>query len=297
MEAEKKRLNRVELTVLVCDRSTYNNNLWSQFGLAILMDFSWNDESSRRVLFDTGWTAEPLLHNMDCLGVSIESIDTVFLSHSHYDHTGGLSRLLDLENARFQIVAHPDIKRPVFSTRHEFHYIGLDPSEFDKLPQSRLVLTEVPLEVHPGVWITGTIPRRTDFEKPEKGVYVLDKGKLLPDPEWDDISMAVDLGEEGLFVVTGCSHAGIINIIQACQEVTGRQVIYGVIGGLHLIDLEEEVKVKTIEMLTKLDVRNLWTGHCTGWDAEVRLQKAIGEKCRRFHTGDKLSITLEGRSK
>jgi len=295
MDPERKSLKRVELTVLVCDRSTYNNDLWSQFGLAVLVDFQWNDDSARRVLFDTGWTAEPLLHNMDCLGITLDSVDTLFLSHAHYDHTGGLPRLLDHEGARFQLVAHPDITRPVFSKRREFHYIGLEPSDLDKLPQSRRVLTEDPLEVHPRVWATGTIPRRSEFEKPEKGVYVLDNGKFVPDPEWDDLSMVVDLGEEGIFIVSGCSHAGIVNIIRACQDITGKQTIYGVIGGLHLIDLEEEVKVKTIEALAALDMRHLWTGHCTGLEAELRLQKALGEKCSMFYTGDKITITPGGK--
>ena len=292
MEPEKKNLHRVELTVLVSDRSTYNNDLWSQFGLAILVDFSWNDGSQRRVLFDTGWTADPLLHNMDRLGIGLGSIDTVILSHSHYDHTGGLPRLLNHEEACFQVVAHPDITRPVFSKRGEFHYIGVEPSDFDKIPQARRVLTEAPLEIYPRVWVSGTIPRRSEFEKPEKGVYVLDKGKFVPDSEWDDMSMAVDLGDKGIFIVSGCSHAGIVNIIHACQEITEKQTIYGVIGGLHLIDLDEEVKVKTIEALAALDMRHLWTGHCTGLEAELRLQKALGEKCKMFYTGDKITVTL-----
>jgi len=293
-EIDKENPIGVEITILVCDRSPYVNALWSQFGLSMLIECRWSGEMIRRILFDTGWTAEPVLHNMEALGVTMESIDALVLSHSHYDHTGGLAGILEAEGARFQVVAHTEITRPVFSTRRKgVHYIGLDPGDLGRLPQSRLLLIKEPLELFPGVWVSGTIPRRTDFEKPETGVYVLKEGEFVPDPELDDMAIVLNMGRKGIVVVTGCCHAGIVNTIKAAREITGNPTVYGVIGGLHLIDLGEEVRKKTIESLSEFSIGHIWSGHCTGWDAEIMLQESFGERSSRFYTGDRITIPVQ----
>jgi len=278
--------------VLVCDRSRYDNALWSQFGLSILIDCHWTNRDMQRILFDTGWNAEPLLHNMKVLGITIDSIDTGILSHAHYDHTGGLPHLLGMKAARFQVVAHKEITRPVFQTHSgTLRYIGLEPANLWRLSQSRLILIEAPVELCPGVWVSGTIPRRTDFEKPEKDVVVLRDGQFSPDPERDDMAIVLDMGTHGIVVVTGCCHAGVVNTVKAAQEITENNVLYGLFGGFHLIDKPNDVINKTVGFLRERNVSRIWSGHCTGWEAETVLDAAFRAHYKRFYTGDKITIT------
>jgi len=289
---QKPELETLELVVLVCDRSRYLNDLWSQFGLSILVDCWWTNGSTKRLLFDTGWAAEPLLHNMDKLGVGLETIDTLVLSHCHYDHTGGLERLLTSEQARFNVVAHADITRPVYSGRSYLRYIGLDSPSFDELGAPRRLLVREPTQLGAGVMVTGTIPRVTEFEKPEEGVYVLKDGELRPDPELDDMALVFDVKDEGLVVLTGCSHAGVINTMRHAVQQTQKEHLRALVGGFHLVDLPDHVRRSTVHALSDFDLDEIWSGHCTGWAAEVMIHKVYGERHHRFYTGDRMTFGI-----
>lgn len=282
----KPIIEKLELKVLICDRSKYINNLWSQFGLSILVDCYWEDGEKRRILFDTGWESETLLHNMRKMDIRVESIDALVLSHCHYDHTGGLTELINNPNAKFKLIAHKDIIRPVYSMKPEIHYIGIDNKLISELPRERLMLLADATEIYNGIWITGTIPRITNFEKPEEDVYVLEDGKLVEDPEKDDMALAVDFGQAGIVVVSGCSHAGIVNTLYQSMSITSNKRILGVVGGFHLIDISQEVRDRTIEEMDKLAIERIWSGHCTGHEAEQLLRDRFGKRHDMFYTGD-----------
>lgn len=284
----KPVIERLELRVLVCDRSKYINDLWSQFGLSILADCYWDDGQKRRILFDTGWESEPLLHNMQKLDISTDSIDALVLSHCHYDHTGGLKQLAGNKKDRYKLIAHKDIVRPVYSLKPEIHYIGIEDKLILELPRDRLMLVSEAAEIYNGIWVTGTIPRVTDFEKPEEDVYVLEEGQFIEDMEEDDMALVFDFGKEGLVVLSGCSHAGIVNTLYHSMKITDNKKIKGVVGGFHLIDLSEEVRSRTIEELGKLDIEKICSGHCTGFEAEHLLREKFNRKHEMFYTGDSI---------
>ncbi len=282
-------LEKIKVRILLCDRSRYTNDLWSQFGLSMLVDVYYQDKGLKRILFDTGWSSEPLLHNMEELNISPASIDMLVLSHCHYDHTGGLEGVLDLLDD-FQLIAHREIMRPVYSDEPDLHYIGLEPELINNLTREEKILVENPLQILPQVWVSGTIQRKTSFEKPEKGVYILKEGNLVPDPERDDMALYIDTGKGGMVVITGCSHAGVINTIYQGQSITGNEKVRSLIGGFHLIDLESEVRNKTISSLTEIDIEHIWSGHCTGWRAERMIEDNFKDRHTRFFTGDEILI-------
>lgn len=283
---------KTEVRILVCDRSPYSNSLWSQFGLSMALDTFFDDNTFRRTLFDTGWSYPPLQNNLKELGIKISSIDWLALSHSHYDHTGGLEDILKESEGRFSVIAHPEITRRVYSQRKSLKYIGMEPSLFERLPQNRLFLVSEPTEFLPGVWFSGTIPRITPFEKPEWGVSVLEKGILVPDPENDDASIFIDLPSEGVIVLTGCCHAGLINTLEAARNLFGNRPIAAVIGGFHLIDQEEEVRIRTVDNLANYPNIRVWSGHCTGEAGESMLKAKLGGRFAPFYTGDLISFGL-----
>ncbi|MFO8059438.1 MAG: MBL fold metallo-hydrolase, partial [Bacillota bacterium] len=215
-------LKTVTVTVVVCDRCRYGGRLVSQFGLSLLADCSWEDGRGRRILFDTGSDGQVLLRNLDELGVPVDSIDLVVLSHAHYDHTGGLEGLVRAEGARFQLVAHSEITRRVFSQSFGLRFIGVDVQILSEIPPHRLLLIEEAARIFPDVWTTGTIPRWCEFEQPGEDVHVLtDEGALIPDREMDDMALLFRVGGDRLVILTGCSHAGIINTVERAVEVGG----------------------------------------------------------------------------
>ncbi len=283
---ERDVLIGATVTVVVSDRSRYDTRLYSQFGLSLLVDCTWSQGAAKRILFDTGWDGELLLRNLCELNVSPGSIDTVVLSHAHYDHTGGLGSLIAAEGARFTLVAHPDVTRPVYSTRRGLRYIGLDTGALGDLPDSRVCLISEQVEVYPGVFTTGTIKRQTTFEASEENVYVLSDGELIPDEELDDMALVLDVAGCGLVLLTGCSHAGVVNTVEHVLSTHRGAGLATLMGGFHLLDKPHDTQQKTVESLARLEDLTVLSGHCTGWHSERLLSDAFGRRWTAFYTGD-----------
>jgi 7,8-dihydropterin-6-yl-methyl-4-(beta-D-ribofuranosyl)aminobenzene 5'-phosphate synthase len=150
---------------------------------------------------------------------------------------------------------------------------------------AQLAFIKEPFPLMEGVLSTGEVERVTDFEGRGIGTYNLEGGKLVPDSLVDDMSIIVNLKEKGLFIVTGCSHAGIVNILEHSKKITGINKIFGVIGGLHLVKADDEVIAKTIDRLERLNPSVLIPGHCTGQKAQYRLWERFGDRYRAMHSG------------
>jgi len=276
----------VQASIVVAERSRYLNAMWSEFGLSMLLECGYESGETRTILFDTSTSGELLLRNLKALNTPVESIDYVVLSHAHYDHTGGLADLIEAEGSRFVLIAHPEILRPVYSVRRGLKFIGLEPEVLCMLPESRLLLAENSFEIIPKVAFSGTIRRQTDFEQPEVGVYTKQHGRFVEDPELDDVALVITLSEEEIAVVTGCSHAGVINTLLHAQQISGRQRVRTLAGGFHLVDLEQHVRDKTVDILEQINPESIYSGHCTGQNAERMLSSRFGERYTAFYTGD-----------
>lgn len=283
---ERPQLTDLTVTILVSDRTRFSSSLWSEHGLAMVIDCRWEDSHAARLLYDTGRSGDLLLRNMNEAGISPDSIDLVFLSHCHNDHTGGLRTLLSETPAQPTVLAHPSIRRPLYRIGRGVRYGGADTRTWDEIAPERLVLLREAAEIWPRVHVTGSIPRRTEFEEPRKGSAVLRDGRLIPDDDPDDMALVFDLGAEGVVIVTGCSHAGIVNTVAHARDMVGGSRIHAVLGGLHLIGAEGEKISKTIQGLQEVNPAELHTGHCTGDLAESVMAEAFGERLIPFSTGD-----------
>ncbi len=245
--------------------------IWAEHGLSY-----WVDNGRARVLFDTGASGDVLMNNVRRMGLELSSADAIVLSHGHHDHVGGLEAALKALPPEAPIYMHPDAQRPKHSGRPGQARRSDSPFFMaDRFGEGRKVVrSRQPLELAPGIWMTGQVPRRYDIED-TGGRFFIDSELSQPDPIPDDQALFLP-GAAGTTVILGCAHAGIINTLEYVQELSGGAPIACVIGGTHLEKASEERIEWTIEKLRCLKVREIHPCHCTGMEASLRLSKAIG---------------------
>jgi 7,8-dihydropterin-6-yl-methyl-4-(beta-D-ribofuranosyl)aminobenzene 5'-phosphate synthase len=286
-------LDSLRITVLAEDSVLYESPYLGQHGVSFLLEGA-SGVNTKSILVDVGQNSEALLNNMQTMGISPSTIDAIVLTHCHYDHTQGIARMLrETGKKDVRVIAHPSIFRLHFVSQPYPRQVGIMPgdskADIEKAGGS-LSLTKEPFIIMPGVMTTGEVRRRTEFEKAALGLKTIENGRVVDDLMLDDISVIANVKDKGLVIMTGCSHAGIINIVNQAIEVTGGHKIEGIIGGLHLIESSDTVIKRTVEEFTKLNVAWVSAGHCTGFKAQVELYHAFGERFLPLHTGMKFQI-------
>ncbi len=259
----------VKITVLSENTVGLPNGLIGEWGLALLVE-----TAGTKILFDTGERGN-LLANAAALGINLREVDALVMSHGHYDHTGGMRDFLRLRG-RVPVYVHPDFFALHYGAPPREHYIGVPfrRKELESLGAD-FIFEQEPQQIAPGLWVSGEVPRRTSFEKGDSRLFCLENGHRVPDPFRDDMSLYC-VTEEGVVVILGCAHAGVVNIVEHARQVTGVDRIYGIIGGTHLGPAPKEQQEATIAYLQNLDLKFLAANHCTGLPVMARLAAIFG---------------------
>jgi 7,8-dihydropterin-6-yl-methyl-4-(beta-D-ribofuranosyl)aminobenzene 5'-phosphate synthase len=273
------------ITTLVED-TTSGTGLFGEHGLSL-----WVEYGDQGVLFDTGQTGL-LLENAKLLGANVAKIDAIVLSHGHYDHTGGLAAVLDIA-PRAMVHTHPAALWPKFGRKGtETRAIGMSDSTKEVVlahaQDERVVWTEEPTEVMPGLFATGQIPRNTDFEDVGGAFFVdekCEKADILP----DDQAVYFDT-PKGLVVLLGCSHAGVVNTLDYIAKLSGHKHIDSVVGGMHLLSASQDRIERTVNVFRKYNVQNIGFGHCTGANAAQEIRNAFPDRCFTCSTGSRVRL-------
>ena len=285
---KKHRLKRLKITVIAEDSVGYDTPYLGQHGISFLLTAE-RDGVVKNILVDVAQDSAALIENINRMQIAISCIDAVVLTHCHYDHTRGIAKILrEIGGKDIPVIAHPDIFRTHFISDPYLRSIGImdgDRREDIESSGGILYLAGNALEIIPGLISTGEVERITDFEEVGMSLFTIENGQVKGDLMKDDISVVANVRGKGLVIVTGCSHAGIVNIIQQSIKLTGTKKIHGIIGGFHLIEASEERIQKTALALKKFNPDWVYAGHCTGFRAQVELYNIFKEQFSPLHTG------------
>ena len=263
LAAQVKALRVTVLSTMMADRGV------GEWGYAALVEVD-----GRRILYDTGARPETVLANAREFGIDLSSVEDVVLSHHHDDHTGGyltLRKALAARNPKALSRIH---------VAEGFFLAGPSPLRAD-IPKLRaaaeatgavFVVHKAADQIAPGVWLTGTVPRVTDEHNYPRGLKLADGAE---DNVPDDMALVFDTAV-GVVALTGCGHAGAINIVRDARSLAGGKPLLALIGGLHLYDAPDARLDWTGAELKTAGVKFLLMGHCTGIEATQRLRQATG---------------------
>lgn len=266
--------------------SEEHKDLSPEFGLALHIE-----SNGQTILFDTG-TSGVFADNAEKMGIDISTVDFAVLSHHHFDHGGGLERFLEVnDHAKVYLRTCPDRDHTFRAFGFLKRFIGIDVDLFER-QADRFVMIDAPMEIAPDIFLLTDLAGRHPRPKGNDHLWVKHDDRLIHDPFDHELEMVIR-EEDGLTVFTGCSHSGILNMVDAAIARFPEEPVKAVFGGFHLIGnpllksmagTRSEVEAIGREMLNR-SIPTVFSGHCTGEKAFAVLKGVMGETLQAFQTG------------
>ncbi|MBQ9840111.1 MAG: MBL fold metallo-hydrolase [Erysipelotrichaceae bacterium] len=251
----------MKLTVLV-DNNTYIDQYYlGEPGVSFYIE-----SQNKKVLFDTGYS-HIFKENAKKMGIDLSTLDYIVLSHGHNDHTLGL---VHLESIKASLLAHPDVCIPKY--KHN-EYIGMPYSKSELEQKWECNFSKEPYWITSELVYLGEIPRVTSFENKQPIGYQVMDNQCVEDYLFDDSALAYKTSE-GIYVITGCSHSGICNMIEYAKKVCNDTRILGVIGGFHMFDLNEQ-SMNTIAYFKENQIASLYPCHCVSLKVKAEMMRSL----------------------
>ena len=242
-----------------------------EWGFSAMIEFD-----GKRILFDAGSRENTVVQNAKELNINLDNIDNIYLSHNHKDHTGGLITLKKEYPNSFK---NAHVGEGIFYSRPnsegDDNYILSNKNTLENLG-IKFISHKNPTQLIPGLWTTGQVPRKYD-EKNWSGVSKMidSKGNIVEDIIPEDQSLFFDT-ENGIVLISGCGHAGLANTLEYVQKIIPGRPIYKIIGGFHLLKLNNDKLEWTAGKMREAGVNYLVGAHCTGLNSTYSIRNFLG---------------------
>jgi 7,8-dihydropterin-6-yl-methyl-4-(beta-D-ribofuranosyl)aminobenzene 5'-phosphate synthase len=268
-------VQHLKITVLVTNLAGDPRQGDGEWGFAALVEVE-----GHRILYDTGSSADLVLRNARALHIDLSDVEDVILSHNHFDHVGGLMALRrELSKVNPRAVSRVHVGAGIFRPRLRddgTNANGLKDIQAQYLATGgSFVVHDRPEELWPGVWFSGPVPRPNDEHNWSKGLWLDSPQGRIEDNVPEDSALLFDT-PDGIAILTGCGHAGIVNIAEYARHVVGARPLVVVVGGLHLFEASDAQLSWTGTRLKAFGLQNLLAAHCTGFEATYRLRALTG---------------------
>lgn len=268
-------VHSLKITALVTNVAGNPHEGDGEWGYSALVEVD-----GHKILYDTGASPDLVLKNAAALNVDLHDVEDVVLSHNHWDHVAGLMTLrreLMKVNPRAMSRVHVGARifEPRLNAAGENHN-GLRTIK-DEYPATGgvFIAHDKPTEIFPGVWITGPVPRPHDEKNWFPGLSLETANGRVEDNVPEDSALVFNT-EGGLVILSGCAHAGIVNIADYSVTIVPKKTLLAVVGGLHLFSASDQAVAWTGTSLKRYKVQYLLAGHCTGIEATYRLRESLG---------------------
>jgi 7,8-dihydropterin-6-yl-methyl-4-(beta-D-ribofuranosyl)aminobenzene 5'-phosphate synthase len=270
-----RQIHTLKITTLVTNVAGNPHEGDGEWGYSALVEVD-----GHKILYDTGASPDLVLKNAAALKIDLHDVEDVVLSHNHWDHVAGLMSLRrELMKANPQAMSRVHIGAGIFEPR--LNSAGEDQNGLRTIKAEypatggTFIVHDRPTEIFPGVWLTGPVPRPHDEKNWFPGLSLNTAHGLVEDNVPEDSALVFNT-DKGLVILTGCGHAGIVNIAEYAVSIVPGKSLLAIDGGLHLFSASEQTVAWTGESLKRYNVQYLLAGHCTGIESTYRLRALLG---------------------
>lgn len=274
-QSARGEVRALKITVLVTNLAGDARAGDGEWGYSALVE-----ADGRKILYDMGGSADMVLRNARALHIDLSNVEDVVLSHNHWDHVSGLMALRrEFSQFNPKAFSRVHVAARIFEPRLDA--AGKDQNGLRDIRAEYLatggtfIIHEKPTELLPGVWLTGPVPRPNLEKNWSPGLSLASASGLVEDNVPEDSALVINT-REGTVILTGCGHAGIINIAEYARTIVGDKALLAVIGGVHLFAASDQTLNWTGARLKDFRIKNLLAGHCTGIEATYILRRATG---------------------
>lgn len=276
----------MKITTLIENENGAREDLEAEHGLSIYIEVD-----NKNILFDTGQSGN-FIDNAKALDIDLKKLDYAIISHGHYDHSGGFERLIKEINPSIKLYIGDGFFNKKYSLREsgDYQYIG-NPFDENFLKENNIstrYVKEDIINITENLMIFTNFNRKEEFENSNQEMYLKEGDEYKKDLFLDEISIGINTNK-GLVVLVGCSHVGIVNILDTIIERT-KINIYGLIGGTHLVKEDDEKINKIIEFLREKEIKLIGACHCTGKQGETMISQQLPESFINNNTGNILEV-------
>lgn len=276
----------IKITTLIEDTSE-DSKLKCEHGLSIYIE-----TPSCNILFDTGSTGD-FVYNAKTLGIDLNKTNYMILSHAHYDHCGGVRKFFD------EVLYYPEVyvNKYFFQNSNKFKmlgdnsykYLGIDFGEnyFSEKNIPINYLQEDVFQLEPSIYLCGNFNKKTTCELQNDGMLIKKGDSYVQDTFKEEIALVMHTNK-GLVVLLGCSHVGVIGMLESIERRLNKN-IYAILGGTHLINADEKKIEKVIKKLESMNIKLIGVSHCTG-ELAINSLKKLKDRFFINCTGTNLEI-------